>query len=270
MPPTLTLEQYISKGYSRLNSAWRGLVRQPPRADDPSAPFLVFVLEKARDDGRHDADLEDLIQQAKENSPFDRIRAELGTLGSQSAHAASSAHDDEEGWTDDLAMLGGRSDGTDETPFLRLKARRGSAAVSCESDSIRMPGLVLNLLHGQDVLNLLHGQDLTAELKKRLMSPGYISVVLKHLFPTWTEPPDPERDYLSRYVRLGSCRGVHDLSDTLFSCTLSALLFDWLRTVLHVHFDVRYFTEIVPVGQYASLSPSLPSFPPRSRSVSRL
>jgi hypothetical protein len=265
--PTFTLEQYISKGYSRLNSAWRGLVRQPPRAGDPYAPFLPFVLEKARDDGVIDADLEIHIRQAKEASPFNRMRAELDTLGSQSAHAASSAHDDEEGWTDDLAMLGGRSDGTDETPFLRLKARVESDSQNTAAEPRRMPGLVLSLLHGQDVLDLLHGQDHTAsaELKSRLMSPDprtgmarYISVVLEHLFPAWTE------DQRRRYVRLGRCRGVHDLSDTLFSCTLSALLFDWLRTIFRVHFGVRYFTEIVE--QYASLA-SLPPFLPSSFAI---
>ena len=68
--------------------------------------------------------------------------------------------------------------------------------------------------------------------------PTFVFLVLRRLFPRWTS------ERMERY--LGDTRhlGSHDLEDTLFYCTLSREMFDLLRSILHVHFSTRYFTDI--------------------------
>lgn len=129
-----------------------------------------------------------------------------------------------------------------QTPFEQLAARNVFGADLDPHDPAsgrrrRLPGFLLRFLHGRDV-SFDSNFDRLMTYDTVTGMPTFVYLVLRRLFPRWTS------ERMERY--LGDTRhlGSHDLEDTLFYCTLSREMFDLLRSILHVHFSTRYFTDI--------------------------
>ena len=101
----------------------------------------------------------------------------------------------------------------------------------------RPPAFLIKFLHGPgssyDASHLMETYD------EHACMPGFVYLVLRRLFPAWSVPQ------LNQYIASNKHQGTHDLEDTLVYCTLSRTMFDWFRSVLHVHFEKRYFTDLV-------------------------
>ena len=129
-----------------------------------------------------------------------------------------------------------------QTPFEQLAARNVFGTdldprYPASGRRRRLPGFLLRFLHGRDV-SLDSNFDRLMTYDTVTGMPTFVYLVLRRLFPRWTS--ERMELYLGDTRHLGS----HDLEDTLFYCTLSREMFDLLRSLLHVHFGTRYFTDI--------------------------
>ncbi len=245
-------EKIVLSGYRQLNTQWRALVQRIPDHTDITAPFLLLALHKATEAAEAEAGkstafssdaklqgyspLRAYITLAERVHPYNKLQREIKAL---SESACLPTEDSPQETELDIDVDPARATTTTaRTTFEQLASRNIFGADPLNPASgrrRRLPGFLLRFLHGRggsvDVDSLMTYDPVTG-------MPAYLYLVLRRLFPRWG------RDHMERYLDATRHIGSHDLEDALFYCTLSREMFDLLRSILHVHFDTRYFTDI--------------------------